>query len=166
MLRIQTESGETLFQATADIHWTHPMAGGTSAGLYLNETLPEELLAWPEWDRRESLRYSLDIAARVWWKESRSSVPARIINYSSSGLGVICPEQVTLGSRAQIIAGRTLEDIVCVSAVPCWQVQTREGVTIGFELESMEGKRFGGYARQRWISPSASHISTQTQIVS
>jgi|GEM_PF-3083826 len=159
VLRIEDEHGESRFRATGEIHWSHPIPGGTSAGMYLGQPLSEELLAWPEWDRRELLRYPLDITARLWWQGSRTSTPARIANYSVSGLGVICPEQVTLGRQAIIAAGNTLSDIICVAAVPCWQVQTAEGVMIGFELQESEGMRFGGLGQPQSVSQPIDQMS-------
>ena len=114
--------------------------------------LPRERLARPDGNRRESQRFPLDVTARIWWQGSRDSVLARITNYSVSGLGIICPEAVTLGRKALIAAGRTLEDIVCVQGIPCWQVQTGDGVMIGFELEENEGKRFGARAAGQRLS--------------
>ena len=122
--------------------------------MYLNQPLPAELLTCPEWDRRESLRYPLEINARIWKPGSRHRIPARITNYSSSGLGVISQEALTLGQKTMIAAGHDLEDIVCVTAVPCWQVKTIDGMMIGFELEESEGKIFGGWgAGQRSSKP-------------
>ena len=161
VLWIEDEHGENWFRASAVIHWTHPIPGGTSVGVYLEKPLSDELLAWPEWDRRESLRYPLNVEARIWWEGSRTNLPARIANYSVCGLGVICPVQVTLGRKGIIAAGPTLEQIVCVAAVPCWQVQTSEGMMIGFELEKNEGSRFGANALQKQMqTPIEQMIST------
>ncbi len=159
VLRIDDEQGESWFRAAAEIHWSHPIPGGTSVGMYLNQSLSEELLAWPDWDRRESLRYPLDVSARIWWQGSRTSAPARIANYSASGIGVVCSEPVTLGRQALIAAGTDLDSIVCVAAVPCWQVQTDEGVMIGFELEESDGKRFGGQAMSRSLTQPLDPVS-------
>lgn len=164
VLRIEDEHGESWFRSAAEIHWAHPIPGGTSVGMYLNQPLSEQLLAWPEWDRRESLRYPLDLAARLWWQGSRTSIPARLANYSANGIGVLCPELVTLGRQAIIAAGDTLDQIVCVTAVPCWQVQTPDGVMIGFELENNEGKRFSGQGQQRLMTKPVDQMTTPLRL--
>lgn len=148
ILRIEDEQERTWYRAAAEIHWAQPIPIGTSIGLYLNQPLSEELLAWPEWDRRESLRYPIEMPARIWWQGSRTSSPALVANYSLHGVGVICPEQVTLGTPAIIAAGNTVDTQICVAATACWQVQARDGVMIGFEMKSHDGKRFGARARE------------------
>lgn len=145
VLRIEDEQGDIWFRAASEIHWSHAIPGGASVGLYLGQPLTDQLLTWPDWDRRESLRYSLDLPVKFWWQGSTTAIPARLANYSVNGLGIVCPERVILGRQAVIAAGSSLQDIVCVSAVPCWQVETSDGVMIGFELPEGEGKRFGGH---------------------
>lgn len=148
MLRIEDEQGVVWFQAASEVHWTHAIPGGSSVGLYLSQPLTDQLLSWPEWDRRESLRYSLDLPVKFWWQGCTMAIPARLSNYSISGVGLVSPERVILGRQAIIAAGSSLEDIVCVSAVPCWQVESTDGVMIGFELPAGEGKRFGGHLQR------------------
>ena len=164
VLRIEDENGENWFRSAGEIHWSHPIPGGTSVGMYLNQQLSEELLAWPEWDRRESLRYPLSLDARIWWQGARTSQPARLANYSISGIGLVCSDQVTLGRPAIISVGTTLEDQVCVTAAPCWQVQTHEGIMIGFELEHQDGKRFGGQIHQRLLTKPVDQMSTPLRL--
>jgi hypothetical protein len=149
------------YRAAAEIHWALNGLHGHSVGLYLNQRLSEELLAWPEWDRRESLRYPVEIPARIWWQGARHSSPALVVNYSLHGAGVICQEQVTLGTPAIIAAGESVNDQVCVAATACWQVQSRDGVMIGFEMKSHDGKRFGTQVRERLsISEAESLMSS------
>jgi len=145
VLHIEDGNGDCWFRAPVDIHWSQPIPGGTSVGMYLDQPLPEQLLSWPEWDRRESLRYPLDLSARFWWHDSQNGIAARIVNYSANGLGLVCPSRVSLGRQAIIAAGLTIDDIVCVVATPCWQIDTPKGVMIGFELQAGEGKRLGGH---------------------
>ena len=149
VLRIEDEQDRIWYRAAAEIHWSQSGSPVSGVGLYLNQTLSEELLAWPEWDRRESLRYPVEIPARIWWQGARHSAPALVVNYSLHGAGVICREQVTLGTPAIIAAGETIEDQICVAVTACWQVQARDGVMIGFEMKSHDGKRFGTQAVQR-----------------
>ncbi len=164
VLRIEDKHGQCWFRAAAEIHWSHPIPGGTSLGMYLNQPLSEELLAWPEWDRRESLRYPLNLPARIWWQGTQASLPARLANYSINGIGLVCSEQITLGRPAIIAAGTTLEDMVCLSATVSWQVQTSEGIMIGFELERQEGKRFGGQFHQRLMTKPVDQMTTPLRL--
>lgn len=144
VLRIEDEQGDIWLRTASEVHWTHAIPGGSSVGLYLEQPLTEQLLSWPDWDRRESLRYPLDLPVKFWWQGSTKAISARLSNYSVSGLGLMSPERAILGRPAIIAAGSSLQDMVCVSAVPCWQVDSTEGVMIGFELPAGEGKRFGG----------------------
>ena len=164
VLRIEDEYGQSWFRAAAEIHWTQPIPGGTSVGIYLDQPLSEELLAWPEWDRRESLLYPSNLPARIWWQGSRASLPARLANYSIHGIGLVCSEEVTFGRPAIIAAGTTLEDMVCLPATPCWQVQTSEGIMIGFELEHQDGKRFGRQVHQRLMTTPVDQMTAPLRL--
>ncbi|RLS56210.1 MAG: hypothetical protein DWH91_07330 [Planctomycetota bacterium] len=161
LLHIEDEHGDCWFRSAVEIHWADPFPGGTSVGLYLSQPFSEELMAWHEWDRREAIRYPVDMEARVWWSGARHGALGRVVNYSSHGVGVVCDRPVAqFGVPAIIVAGIGSDRIVCANGSACWQVQAVEGIMIGFELESYQGRRFGGQSQapQRSVKLPASSV--------
>ena len=142
LLRIASIDGPILLATAAEVHWSQPQRNGCELGLYLNQEVPDELLRWPSWDRRLQLRYTLGTSGQIWWQGNRSASPVRVINYSSSGIGILTSDRGYVGK--EFILTTDSEPQVTVQGSACWQVNHARGYMLGCELPKMQGRRFAG----------------------
>ena len=147
VLQIDAHPEIPSFASWAEVHWAQACRAGCEVGLYLESEVPEPLLKWPEWDRRLALRYPLNRSAHLWWGNDRHSTEIEIVNYSSSGLGILCKEPGRLGTAMQVICCEAGVEPVCVQGTACWQVSNSRGYYIGCELPEMQGRRFAATYR-------------------
>ena len=146
-LRVDDNRDRLVFATRVLVHWSQPRRAGSEVGVYLHHEVPDELLMWPDWDRRVTLRFPLNIDGRLWLANSPSSTPIQIINYSSGGIAILADESVELGERMQVTTCEAADEMVMVTGTACWQVNGERGHIIGCELPDEQGRRFAGKYR-------------------
>ena len=149
LFRIDDDSDAPLFSSCGVVHWMQRLQQGCELGLYLDRELPQDFLVWPAWDRRQTLRYPLNLAARVCWNGARESQAVTLLNYSINGVAILTDEPGHVGEELEILTTDFQGKELLVKGVVCWQVKSADGYLTGCELSEQAGRLFAGKYEQR-----------------
>ena len=147
VFQIDEDEDHPVFATKAQPHWIHPLGNACDVGLYLDRNIPEELLAWPENDRRLSLRYPLTMQGQLQMGNEHRLRSAEVVNYSTDGIGIFISEPARIGEKLKVTTQELLEDPIVVSGTAVWQIQHADGYLIGCDLPHHQGRKFAGKYR-------------------
>jgi hypothetical protein len=134
------------FSVRGQLHWRQPVGTNTIAGVFLYRALSHEVVS-PFWsDLRKELRYPCDWACLIQQKRRRRSNPARLLNYSRSGVLIACRERLAGGDEISVLDPSQSNPTSIVSGIVRWISQNmRTEQLIGCELPEDHGLRVSSY---------------------
>jgi len=138
------EDDNSIWQSPGEVHWSHHSYQRNEAGIYLSLPIPEALTRWDDWDMRSELRYPVAYSGQLWWHDRDDSVNAKVINYSSTGIGIYCPDPGQIGNGFVFVTSDSGQSMIVVTGTCCWQVNHQHGFIMGCELPGNLGRRFAG----------------------
>lgn len=102
----------TVHRVTTDglglVHWRQRYLGRYLIGLFLREPLPPQLLSQYWMDARKELRFPARKQVQAKFGSSGRSLPVLVVNYSRSGVRLVCPRRPRIGETLELHQGRRL----------------------------------------------------------
>ena len=138
-LQIFDLDGQLQFSTMATIHWTNQH--DRFVGLFLEHDAPLTLRDQIEFEKRQQVRFPLNVPASVWWSGDNESQDVFIRDYSRDGLAIETPNPVDVGVRMLLSFVGDESRPVMVAGRVCWQMKSCKRFLVGCSLDAGHGQR-------------------------
>lgn len=146
-LEIRDLDGVLQLKTQAVVHWAD--LHDRYAGLFLHDQVPPSLREQLEFDKRQQLRYPLNVAATAWWNGEHEPTDVQIRDYSLDGLALETKGPVDVGTRVLVSLVGDNGRPVMLSGRACWQLRTRLRYLVGCALDTGQGRRLSHRSQEQ-----------------
>jgi hypothetical protein len=101
-VRLQSALHRLTSDSLGLVHWRQRYLGRYLIGIFLREPLPQRLLSQYWMDARTELRFPARKQAQATFGAGRRSVPVLIVNYSRSGVRLVCSRRPNVGDSVEV----------------------------------------------------------------